>query len=226
MLSLVDLPYNQIKEDENCTWPSMEQSNQFLKSAFQQTHLIIDDSIENRIRSNIATSLVDLALGDEPFSWAHEEPHCTPLSRRGSAVKNTGNFFRHDNRAVDVREQDLIRSKKNCPLEFVRMHSAGMESGTAVSGSLEKDATFYDVGSWEVMLLRPNNLSNYNYILMSASGNALSEAIEKKNLKETAASERDKSGADCLAWVYDTFRPEEPCEARGVHPRNWKKSHD
>jgi hypothetical protein len=38
------------------------------------------------------------------------------------------------------------------------------------------------------------------------------------NRKEKRVTERDFTGLDFTAWVYDLFRPDEPYSARGTHP--------
>jgi hypothetical protein len=61
-------------------------------------------------------------------------------------------------------------------------------------------------------------LNSHLYILASSSPRDVDVETKNMNAIEKTIAERDFTGYDMTAWVYDLFRPDEPYAARGPHP--------
>jgi len=55
-------------------------------------------------------------------------------------------------------------------------------------------------------------------VISPADSAFVDSTTDKANRDETTIAQRDISGHDFTAWVYHLFRPDEPLDARGVHP--------
>lgn len=169
-------------------------------------------------------AVVDLVvLGRLPLSfiWQHEEWHRAVMSRRDIDSYNGIYDF---NLSLDglvpvrgVRDEDLARLKASHPAEMVRLSSAGMEAQVAFHTELDKDRFFRGtharVTGTELLstLFLIQGLLDPAYRSRSITASAI--AAEGPNIED-----RDFTGLDATAWVYDLHRPNEPYEARGPHP--------
>lgn len=169
-------------------------------------------------------AVVDLViLGRLPLSfiWQHEEWHRAVMSRRDIDSYNGIYDF---NLSLDglvpvrsVRDEDLIRLKASHPAEMVRLSSAGMEAQVAFHTELDKDRFFRGtharVTGTELLstLFLIQGLLDPAFRSSSITASAIAE--EGPDIED-----RDFTGLDATAWVYDLHRPDEPYEARGPHP--------
>ena len=62
-----------------------------------------------------------------------------------------------------------------------------------------------------------NEYNNYMYLSLCNQGYS-NTLTDSENQKRTTILSRDFTGLDCVAWVYDMTRPDEPYISRGEHP--------
>jgi hypothetical protein len=148
--------------------------------------------------------------------WLHEEYHRAVMTRFRVNSFNGMNLFPIGQTAVyvnAVKDEDVIRMKKESPPDFVRMYAAGIEGQYLLVDRLQRNnffynqKLFYEVTYWSI------TLNSHLYVMMST----WSESAEITGENENPDS-RDFAGLDFTAWVYDLFRPDEPYEDRGEHP--------
>lgn len=173
---------------------------------------------EDRIGARVMISLLDVFWPD-PYIWLHEEWHRAALARRGIASHNQSRFFYSHSRGDfiyvnRVKDADLAVLKRDHPAEMVRASTAGLEGELELRLALEKDAFFEESTSWDLALLWSLTLGDILY-LHDSIGHEKQTA--KQELKEGSEAERDFTGLDPTAAVYDLHRPDEPYRARGLH---------
>lgn len=207
------------------TFPSMNQSLNFSKNFYQYTHLTLQNHFENEPywQSRVSIAAFDILAIWLPLgsSWLHEEWHRAVMSNK--EVESYNEVYKFDLfsktiAVTDVKDNDLVRFKRDHPAEFVRLHVAGIESGYELNFALEKDKFFFGTETQDDLLLWLNYANNIAYIFIGSSSKAddiTGDIIEDEG---TDISERDFTGLDVTAWVYDLFRSDEPYEARGTHP--------
>jgi hypothetical protein len=148
--------------------------------------------------------------------WLHEEYHRAVLTRFGVDSFNGMNLFPVGAQVIyvsNVKDEDLIRFKKESPSDFVRMYEAGIEGQYLLIDRLQRNNFFYNQNFLYEYTYWYNILNSHLYVMMSSS------AETGIDLDETeTSSSRDFAGLDFTAWVYDLFRPNEPYEDRGSHP--------
>lgn len=232
-LPLLDLPYNQ--ESENKFFlesPSMKQALDLTSSLYMlsitETDKFLDKKIKNKNEPSflrgISHALVYLGISQLPLggSWLHEEYHRAVMNKNGidsyNGVYNL-KLFSDTISVSKVKDEDLIKLKKNNVNDLIRLHSAGYEGQSELVLNLEKETFFKDnewnQGYYIYSLL--NIANNYFYIKYTTSPKS-DEDVDKFNSKENDIKNRDFTGYDFTAWTYDLFRPDEPYENRGVHP--------
>ncbi len=161
---------------------------------------------------------MNLPLGT---TWLHEEAHRSVLSHRGisshNAVYNTQ--IGDDEVPVDrVRDSDLSRLKREHPADFVRLSMAGMEAESQFALTLEKDLFFYQALPRQQLLILLAHLGPIGYRSLCDSSAGDEATAEDRRSEGPDEMQRDFTGYDCVAFVYDLFRPDEAYENRGVHP--------
>lgn len=224
MFPLLDLPYN---TGEGGRAPSMQQSLAITSSFYEATHLTLERAFGERKKSGrIAIALFDLfstaglAL---PFGdvWLHEEFHRAVLGNRGIDSFNDVYELRPFAAAIavsHVRDEDLIRLKRDHPAEQVRLNSAGAEGEAALVQRLEKQHFFGGSRAWHAPLYLLVKIGSYGYIA-SGVDDQINAATDEMNAEDGAdVGKRDFTGHDFVAWMYDLSRPDEPYAARGIHP--------
>jgi hypothetical protein len=206
--------------------PSMDQSLSITTNVFSGFHygmkIFYNKSNISTILKNIiyygGTAAGDIVLFFLPFgsdSWMHEEFHRAVMSRYGVNSFNTvytlgpllGNAY-----VNHVADEDLERFKKESFADFVRLHEAGFEGEFLLMEYLQKNNFFYNQQYFNELVYWFITLNTHQYIWGSAFGNAFT------GKGENIMRERDFTGSDPVAWVYDLFRADEPYSARGVHP--------
>lgn len=164
---------------------------------------------------------VYLPLGD---GWMHEEWHRAVMTQYGISSYNGIYHWNIGAETVSVdhvADRDLAELKDRHPADFTRLMEAGLEGETESVRLMRRNNFFlgrrsdYDAVNWWATGL---NGTLYIYI---CSGKDFDADLEKANRNETAESQRDFTGLDFRAWVYDMRHPDEAYAAgpRGrVHP--------
>lgn len=234
-LPLADYPFNarpgSIQTENNSPVPSMEQSHALVKIPLTAGLRFLDETAADEDRLEMETETMaflvtgKLTLYYFYIRWGsvyfHEEWHRAVLGNRNIQSSN-GVFKSAGNEEVisvdHVRDEDLIRLKRDHPDEMVRLSIAGYESETTFSHLLRTDSFLEDRGgaSYAPILLY-NGLQTSLYI-KSCTRKAGSQVTIQMTFQDREEKNRDFVGLDCNGYVYDLFRPEEPYENRGVHP--------
>lgn len=181
--------------------------------------------VYNRIAANLTSGLVDYVFTYYGVvlspQWLHEEFHRAGLTVRGiSSYDETYNRFNGGfaNGSVSrVKDEDLVRFKKEAPQELVRSFAAGIESEFLLLRGLQKD-NFYGRSKHAnvaLNILLTKHTIDYVNQFKRSDYNA---SIDSMNVHGLTVADRDFVGWDFTPWVYDLHRPDEPYEARGTHP--------
>ena len=223
-LPILDLPDNYEGE---LRVPSMQQSLATGAAFYETSHAAIQSMFEDRSRwGKAATALFDLVTTSQivlPFgdAWVHEEFHRAVLSNRG--IDSYNDVYEMelspDSIAVShVRDEDLIRLKRDHPADMVRLGAAGIEGEHLLVQRLQKQRFFHGSTAWHVALYWLVRANSAAY-LFSGADPEVDEHTDRANEEDGSDVERrDFTGHDFNGWVYDLFRPTEPYAARGVHP--------
>lgn len=181
--------------------------------------------ILNRIASNATSGIIDYVFTYYGVvlspQWLHEEFHRAGLTIRGiSSYDETYNRFNGGfaNGSVSrVKDEDLVRLKKEAPQELVRSFAAGIESEFLLLRGLQRDNFYLGSRHANVALniLLTKHALDYVGQFKRSDYNA---SIDSMNTYGVSVADRDFVGWDFTPWVYDLHRPAEPYEARGIHP--------
>ena len=218
---VVDYRYNWA---DGFTFPSMQQSLHLTKDVYQYTHYKIAQALPTRpVWSKLSIVGFDILMSWVPFgdAWLHEEWHRAVMSNRKIDSYNEVYdipLFADTISVSHVKDEDLIRLKKEYPADLVRLHAAGIESQYELNFAIEKDLFYYKTQSWDDVILWLNYANNIAYLYTCASNDSNTITNEILSKENTDISQRDFTGLDCDAWVYDLFRPQEEYAARGKHP--------
>src|SRR6266849_2263160 len=207
--------------------PTMQQSLD-LSSAFHETGAVALQRAfgQHERRGKWAVGIFDLlTLGvvAVPFSdiWLHEEWHRAVLSSRGIGSRNDVYDFDIGADAIavsHVRDEDLIRLKRDHPEDQVRLQEAGIEGELMLTQRLQKDHFFGRSNAWHLPAYWLVKFGTWGYVASGATHGS-DVLTDDMNAKEGAdVARRDFTGHDFNGWVYDLFRPDEPYTARGTHP--------
>lgn len=220
-LPLFDIPYNIA---HGLRVPSMQQSLVVTEGFYEASHAGIQAAWGDRKwlgRASVA--LWDYFTLVLPFAdaWLHEEFHRAVLGNRG--IDSFNDVYRLDLGAEviavsHVRDEDLVRLKREHPAEQVRLGVAGIEGEYLLVERLEANRFFFGSRAWNLPLYWLVKLSSGGYVT-SGTWEETNEDTDEMNREDGIDVEaRDFTGHDFTAWVYDLHRPEEPYAARGVHP--------
>lgn len=219
---VLEIPFN---TGPDADFPSMNQSLHLSKNFYQLSHAYMIDLLKERPAWQTIFSIAafDLFTSWTPLgmSWLHEEWHRAVLGRRGIDSYNESydfNLFEETIAVSGVKDEALIRLKKDHPQEMVRLHAAGIEAQYEMNLAIEKDQFFLRTYALEDMVLWINYLNSILYIELCTSSEADELTDDMIAEEGRDISDRDFTGLDFTAYVYDLFRPEEPYEERGLHP--------
>jgi hypothetical protein len=116
-----------------------------------------------------------------------------------------------------VKDEDLMRLKRDHPADQVRLSAAGIEGDFSLGLEFDKDRFFF--GTRAATLFAEWFAAGNAIAYMNSAAFASDGTTEKENrIEGDNVRIRDFTGLDPDGWVYDLFRPNEPYEARGVHP--------
>jgi hypothetical protein len=160
---------------------------------------------------------ITLPLAD---AWLHEEWHRAVLSNRGIASRNDVynlDLFASTIAVSHLRDEDLVRLKREHPAEQVRLQEAGIEGELSLATALEKRWFFFDAAPKSRTILWLLYTGVQGYVGLKAG--EVDSMTDADNAAEgTDVARRDFTGDDFTGWTRDLFRPDEPYGARGVHP--------
>ncbi|MBI4502737.1 MAG: hypothetical protein HY700_16445 [Gemmatimonadetes bacterium] len=205
-------------------FPSMEQSLDISKAFYQLSTRLLHRTLPgNRFSTRLFRASIEILLATFPFgdAWLHEEWHRAVLRNRGIGSFNDAYKFRIFSTAISVshvRDEDLIRLKRDYPADQVRLAEAGIEGEYQQVTEGTKDRVFLDANP-QGNVTRFLSVTNAILYLGLSSLNATDRRTDEFNRKDGAdIPRRDALGWDFTAWIYDLSRPDEPYEARGIHP--------
>ena len=221
-IPVVDAPYN---VQHGLRAPSMQQSLAMTGAFYELSHEAVWNAFKREWESKAAVSLFDLAttvILPMPLTdaWIHEEWHRAVLGRRGiNSFDDVYKFQVTDAIAVShVRDEDLIRLKRDHPADQVRLQEAGIEGEAALVQRLEKDRFFEGSRAWHLPLYWIVKLGSQAYVASGSTDEANRETDKWNRQDGSNVPKRDFTGHDFVGWMYDLSRPDEPYEARGIHP--------
>jgi hypothetical protein len=223
-VTLFDAPYH---FTHGFRLPSMQQSLDLSTAGYDGMHLGIERLFGERrglgratiVLADILTTL-EVAL---PLSsvWVHEEFHRAAMGRRGVDSHNDVYDFNLGTDWIAVSHVDdaeLARIKRDHPADWVRVNVAGIEGELMLVRDLERRRFFGQSKAWHLPLYWLTKMGTIGYV-MSGTWDSADADTDEANIEDgTNLDRRDFTGHDFLGWVYDLHRPDEPYEARGVHP--------
>jgi hypothetical protein len=221
---ILDIPYNVAS---GLRGPGMAQALSLSEAFYEGTHLAIRRAWHGRgwqtrlsiaLWETFASLLLPLPGSD---GWLHEEFHRAVLGRRGIDSFNDVYRFRLGGSAIyvsHVRDEDLVRLKREHPAEQIRLSAAGIEGEYLLVQALEQRQFFARSPAWHLPEYIVAKLGSLGYVV-STTWDIVNRGTDTLNIEDGAdVKVRDFTGHDIAAWVYDLFRPGEPYAARGVHP--------
>lgn len=219
-LPVLDVPFN---ADSATTFPSMHQSLALTKGFYLLSHAKIQGSLSENPRGAAFAMLgfdllsLWLPLGS---GWMHEEWHRAVMGVADIDSHNGIYDFEFSDvvKVTGVTDQQLGAHKANHPADQVRLNSAGVEAQYELNLALERSVFFDDVPAWITPVLWLNTANNIGYLHTCATDEANTLTAEIVDQEGANPAERDFTGLDCTAWVYDLYRPSEPYATRGIHP--------
>ncbi len=164
--------------------------------------------------------------------WMHEEWHRAVMGSQGIDSHNgiyDPSLWSQGLVPVDqIADEDLARLKAETPEYTVRLMEAGMEAEHTLTTRISEEVflyggegltfgPFWSADSWTAPLLMSTELSRFYYYNLCTDPE-LDDTIDRENQRLAEVLDRDFTGPDCTAWVYDMFRPDEPYADRGEHP--------
>lgn len=219
-----DLPYNAA---HGLRAPSMEQSLALTADVYDASHVALQEAFgERRVLGRTAVALFDLVtMTETPLpltdAWLHEEWHRAVLGRRGIDSFDDVYKFRFGETSIavsHVRDEDLIALKRDHPSDLIRLGEAGIEGEQALVQRLEKEQFFAHSEAWHLPLYWLVKISTQSYVASGVDRSSDEETDRWIREEGTNIPKRDFTGHDFLGWMYDLSRPNEPYEARGIHP--------
>lgn len=222
--TLVDAPYNLT---EGLRGPSMRQALDLSIATYELGHASVERAFGTHKRlAKTAITLLDLVTTAEialPLTsvWVHEEFHRTIMGGRG--VDSFDDVYRLDPDATwiavsHVKDDDLVRLKREHPAEWVRTQSAGIEGELVLVRELERRRFFGKSRAWHLPFYWLSKISTIGYVASGSWSDADADVDASNRSDGANVKRRDFTGHDFLGWVYDLHRPDEPYAARGVHP--------
>ncbi len=166
--------------------------------------------------------LIEVIIGGTPFGtgWTHEEWHRAVLNKNNVSSFNDMNTFPIGQDAVSVShitDEDLAKFKNSNNSDFVRMGAAGIEAQYEYVKALQKDNFYYGLNLSSQISYWKNTINSISYLRLTSTVEGDDFTKELENEEGTDISERDFTGLDFTAWIYDLSRPNEPYAQRGRH---------
>jgi hypothetical protein len=197
--------------NSNLSYFSMQQANEIVLNSSLFISNRSNELLEKYTDSIWAKTLLNLTLGITYFStvdvWGHEEGHRSILSYHDIASHNAWS----DGAVDEVSTKILNDFKKDNFVDFIRLHTAGIESEAVLIDEFEEKLLFenhHPVSAY--VPLWTHKLINYMYISSQDEGdgnhydnndnyNNFDELIEEKEM------DRDIVGHDVYGFVRHLF---------------------
>ncbi|HEX8360938.1 MAG TPA: hypothetical protein VF613_12560 [Longimicrobium sp.] len=218
---LLDAPYNL---EHGGRAPSMQQALAVTEGFYEASHLGIQRVWgDQKLLAKLSILTWDLLTIAVPGAdaWVHEEYHRAVLGRRGIASHNDVYALDLSAEAIavsHVRDEDLVRLKRDHPAEQVRLSSAGMEAELHLVQELERNRFFGRSRAWNLPTYWLVKLGTAGYLFSGSDAEVDADIDEFNDRDGDDVDARDFTGHDFTAWVYDLHRPDEAYTARGTHP--------
>lgn len=193
--------------------------NKWIKPTTKKKQLL------NRVGANVTAGAVDYALAYYLMVfgpvWLHEEFH-----RNGTTHQCISSFDETYYRfgggipsgsVSKVKDEDLVRFKKDAPQEMIRSFAAGIESQYQLVRYMEKDNFFSKTNYPNIAMNILITQQAVGYVNQFKKKD-YDASIDTMNKYGVTVAERDFVGWDFTGWVHTLFRPGEAYEARGIHP--------
>lgn len=202
----------------------MGQSIEIARSFTQGGHFLIDH-IGGRYRPSRLRWVhrgFDAFYYLMPFgqAWLHEEFHRAVLSQHGIDSRNEVYDLDLLSRVIKVShvtDNDLARLKQEHSADFVRLSSAGMEGEYAYLLALQKSRFFSGRNTYGRFGNFVGMANSVLYLGLSTTQYAHRITSELEEGEDSEIKNRDFTGWDFTAWVYDLHRPVEHYTNRGTH---------
>ncbi|NJK97207.1 MAG: hypothetical protein HC905_21910 [Bacteroidales bacterium] len=212
--------------------PSMKQSLSVTSSLYSAAHFGIDRlfKVQPKYRDTKrkALHMASILLTDYLITympggdaWLHEEYHRAVLNDNNVSSFNGINKFPIGSEFVsvnDLKDENLIRFKKESPKDFIRMHVAGIEGEYLLIDKLQQNNFFYGLNISHELHYWLVTLNSMYYVQASSDPEYVDVDTDRFNETEKEVKDRDFTGYDFSAWAYDLHKPNEPYEQRGIHP--------
>jgi hypothetical protein len=216
---LADFPYN---ARFGARAPSMQQALSVTAGVYDAGHFAIQQMWGTHTKlAKTTIAVVDLLTIEFPLTdaWLHEDWHRTVLGNRGidshDDVDDKLNVLTASISVSNVSDEDLAAMKRQHPTDFVRLKEAGIEGEYSLITQMEQEKFYRGGRAWNTALYWLIAINSVGYVADTSGADAMTDDA---NAKERTVAVRDISGHDFTAWVRDLFRPNEPFEARGIHP--------
>jgi hypothetical protein len=226
---LYDHPFNQI---DGYAFPSMQQSLSLSQNLTQAIHYGLasygfSPGGNRRLKRQLwsfglmASEFILISLPGG-YGWQHEEWHRAVLKNSGIDSYNGVYNFKLLSSVISVSrvsDNDLVRFKRDHPVDMVRLAEAGNESQVELVRSLGRELFFNRSDcslDWITLLMNVIQAASYITICSMPYADQVTREMEKQEGSDI--NRRDILGMDFTAWVYDLYRPDESYEARGDHP--------
>jgi hypothetical protein len=212
-------------------WPSWRQATAATKDAYYLVHgAILSIPYPEAFPSGLVGVLdygligvADIVALWVPLfgGWNHEEAHRSVLSQyRFHSYDDMYGFpiFSDTVSVSHVKDEDLIRLKREHPADQVRLSSAGIEADFQRQLAFDKDRFYWRTRGATVFAEWFDTVNAILYMTGAANSSSVRQTRELMQKEGSGIADRDFTGLDPDGWVYDLFRPNEPYEARGIHP--------
>src|SRR6218665_3356482 len=154
-------------------------------------------------------------------AWNHEEWHRAVLTQNKVSSHNDVNDIPFGQELIAVSHLEdaaLAAFKKNNNPDYVRLSAAGIEGQIETTKALQKDNFFCRMNLPLSLNYFFSAFSAIEYVRLCAEPGADDLTIKAEEKEVVNVEKRGFVGLDMLSWIYDLPRPDEPYEARGIHP--------
>ena len=216
-----EIPYN---TSNGGRFPGMYQSLTLSNDAAYAGHSAVDYALDpvggwaqtlGRISFDVVMTWMPGGSG-----WLHEEWHRAVLGRYGFDSYNDIYKFNigSDTVAVShVSDADLAWLKEHHNPDMVRLMEAGNEAEIEQTRIMRRDSFFAGRPLKHDLVWYYLSLVNCSYYIYMCTTDEADTMTDKMSRKEKTVEERDFTGLDFNAWIYDLNRPDEKYSARGTH---------
>ncbi|WP_291866282.1 hypothetical protein [Maribacter sp.] len=183
---------------------TMHQFTQNYVAGYRILSRTLDDLIPNK-KISTATKVLFIGLFSQPLT--HEEGHRSVLTAKGIGSINQP-FFNSAGAAYvkGVRDAELINLRNNDISNYIRLHTAGLESDHRIANKIE-ELVFFEEESYSILreeyVLRKLGLIFYH-------STSLTPSISLDLKEEDNELERDIVGHDIWGAVRHLHRPNTP----------------